>query len=259
MGNFEVSNVSRNRSNKMPLYLQIESLIRNRILTGQLKPGEKLPTEENLMMQFGVSRITIRSAMANLERDSLIRRNPAIGTFVSGNVSFIEKFVINNTLKNILEDARRYRVKVVEIKTSKVGDTRYPGYIRQFFNFADEDLICIFRRVRFLNGLPVCFLENYLPVEIGKKLTRAELSKSMMLEAVKKKTDCVVERGDMYISAVPAEPDIAKFLDLQIFEPLILRQIYYWFSDERPFEMVLYYMRSDHFMYKAEMVVKGAY
>ena len=178
--------------------------------------------------------------------------------FISS-INLTSDIQIKNTLENILEDARRYRVKVVQIKDIEVGGTRHPSYIRQFFNYADDELLCMIRRIRFLNGLPVCFLENYLPVEIGKKLTRTELSKSMMLEAVKEKTGCVVEKGEMYISAVPAEPDIAKFLDLQIFEPLILRQIYYWFPNEKPFEMVLYYMRSNYFMYKAEMVVKGAY
>ena len=48
-------------------------------MNGQLQPGDKLPTEEDLVKQFGVSQITIRNALSNLERDGLIVRNRHFG------------------------------------------------------------------------------------------------------------------------------------------------------------------------------------
>lgn len=77
---------SKNRKTSIPLYVRIESLVRNRILNGQLQPGDKLPTEEDLVKQFGVSQITIRNALSNLGGDGLIVRNRAKGTFVAENV-----------------------------------------------------------------------------------------------------------------------------------------------------------------------------
>ena len=259
MQDFSGLSVKKGSGKKIPLYLQVETLIRNRVLNWQMKAGEKLPTEENLMRQFGVSRITVRKALANLEREGLVVRNPAKGTFVAENIEHQEKFVINNTIKNILEDAARYKVKVTMIKNVKVGKTRNPWEIGAFLGLADDDEICVIKRVRYLRDEPVCYLENYLPVEIGEQLTRHELTRSMLLEAVKEKTGQVIDRGEMYISAVPAEPEEANHLGLQVFEPLILRQIYYWFPDKRPFEMVWYFMKPNHFRYKADMVVKDAY
>ena len=259
MNVFADLSVKREGAKKIPLYLQIETLIRNRVFTWQLKAGEKLPTEEAMMRQFRVSRITVRKALSNLELEGLVVRNPAKGTFVSSHIPRVEKFVITNTIKNILEDARRYRVKVALIKNIKVGETRNPPEIGKFLGLSDDDPVCVIKRIRFLKDEPVCYLENYLPVEIGKQLTRNELSRSMLLEAVKKKTGLAVDRGEMYISAVFAEPDEANYLGLQAFEPLILRQIYYWFPGNKPFEMVWYFMRPNHFRYKAGMVVKDAY
>lgn len=251
--------VKRDSTKKIPLYLQIETLIRSRVRDWQLKAGEKLPTEEDLMRQFCVSRITVRRALSNLESEGLLVRNPAKGTFVSDHIEHGQKFTIDNTLKNILEDARRYKVKVALIKNLRVGETRNPREIGEFLGISDDDLVCVIKRIRILKDEPVCYLENYLPVEVGKQLTRNELSRSMLLDAVKEKTGLVVDRGEMYVSAVPAEPAEANHLGLQAFEPLILRKIYYWFPENKPFEMVWYFMRPNHFLYKAEMVVKDAY
>ena len=259
MQDFAGLSVKKGSGKKIPLYHQVETLIRNRILNWQMKPGEKLHTEENLMRQFGVSRITVRKALANLEMEGLVARNPAKGTFVADNIEHQEKFVINNTIKNILVDAARYKVKVVMIKNVKIDKTRNPKEIGEFLGVADDDEICVIKRVRYLRDEPVCYLENYLPVEVGEQLTHRELSRSMLLEAVKEKTCQVIDRGEMYISAIPAEPGEASHLGLQVFEPLILRQIYYWFHDNRPFEMVWYFMKPNHFRYKANMVVKDAY
>ena len=57
---------------KIPFYFQIESLIRRRILTGQLRSGEQLPPERGLAGQFGFGHIIVRAAPANLEADILI-------------------------------------------------------------------------------------------------------------------------------------------------------------------------------------------
>jgi len=251
----------RKKDKKISLYVQVESLIRNRILTGQLGPGEKLPKEDDLVKHFGVSRITVRKAMSNLEWEGLIIRRPPKGTFVSENIPDIErkKFIIKNTIQNILEDAKRYKVKVVSINNVRVSETRGARDIRKLFNLNNDDEICVIQRLRYLDDVAVCFLENFLPIDIGRKLTKTELSQSMLLEAVKKKIGKVVDRGEMYIFATPAEPDIAELMGMQVFDPLILRQIFYWFPDNVPFEMVMYFMRPDYFKYKADMVVANAY
>ena len=54
------------------LYGQVEFTLRNKILSGQYEFGEKLPSENELVERFGVSKITVRHALARLEADRLI-------------------------------------------------------------------------------------------------------------------------------------------------------------------------------------------
>lgn len=69
------------------LYEQIVDRIENRILNGELEPGDKLPPEHELAKQFGVSRTAIREAMKALSQKGLIVVQPGRGTFVIDSTS----------------------------------------------------------------------------------------------------------------------------------------------------------------------------
>jgi GntR family transcriptional regulator len=220
-----------------------------------LEPGEKLPREEDLITQFGVSRITIRNALSNLERDGLIERTRAKGTFVAENLPINEKFIITNEVYNILRDADRYEVDTLGIETVKVAETRNPREIRTLFNLTNSDWVSVVQRVRLFKGNPMYFLENHMPPEIAKHLTVEELSHKPLLAILREKIGLSIGRGEMYIEAIPADPDLAEILGTQIYEPLILRQIYYWFHSGEPFEIVNSFMRPGFFRYKVDITV----
>jgi GntR family transcriptional regulator len=65
-----------------PAYLQIADDIRQRILDGDLQAGDKLPTESDLMAEYGVSRIVIRGATNVLKNEGLVTKQQGSGTFV---------------------------------------------------------------------------------------------------------------------------------------------------------------------------------
>lgn len=73
------------RRSGVPLYLQLETVMRRRIEKGALPEGSKVPSLHDLQAEFGVARITARQAMDRLERDGLISRHKGKGTFVTSN------------------------------------------------------------------------------------------------------------------------------------------------------------------------------
>ena len=64
------------------LYEQIVEQIKRRILSGELRDGDQLPTERELAEQFGVSRTAVREAMKALAQSGLVEVRPGRGTFV---------------------------------------------------------------------------------------------------------------------------------------------------------------------------------
>ena len=55
------------KTNSTPLYLQLKNKIKKEIRTGILKPGDKIPSETQMQKEYGMSRVTVRNAMAELE------------------------------------------------------------------------------------------------------------------------------------------------------------------------------------------------
>ncbi|KQX34347.1 GntR family transcriptional regulator [Devosia sp. Root436] len=78
-----MSGVDLNRSS-VSRYIQLATLFRQRIDSGQWKVGAQIPTVEELSSEYGVARATIRQSLDQLERDGLIERFRAKGTFVRG-------------------------------------------------------------------------------------------------------------------------------------------------------------------------------
>src|ERR1700759_473470 len=66
----------------VPLHRQLFLVLHDEILRGAMAPGDALPTEQALCDQFGVSRITVRRALADLAEQGYIERRQGVGSFV---------------------------------------------------------------------------------------------------------------------------------------------------------------------------------
>jgi GntR family transcriptional regulator len=71
------------RLSQVPLYIQVATMLRRRIEEGHWAAGEKISTIEELQVELGVARVTVRQAVDLLEKDGLVRRRQGKGTFVS--------------------------------------------------------------------------------------------------------------------------------------------------------------------------------
>ena len=71
------------RGDGIALHHRIATLLKDAIATGRYGPGERLPTEGELVALHGVSRVTVRRALLSLEQQGLIVRRVGAGTFVS--------------------------------------------------------------------------------------------------------------------------------------------------------------------------------
>jgi DNA-binding GntR family transcriptional regulator len=67
---------------EMPLHQQVQVILATRIATGELKIGDRLPSEESLSETLGISRSTLRLALSEFEQEGLIERTPRRGTYL---------------------------------------------------------------------------------------------------------------------------------------------------------------------------------
>ena len=75
------------RSSPIPIYYQLKTLIREQIESGVWRPGDRIPTEQELCRIYGISRAPVRQALKELVHEGLLIRRPGAGTFVRGRAS----------------------------------------------------------------------------------------------------------------------------------------------------------------------------
>lgn len=92
----------------LPIYIQIMNLIKKRIVTGELKEGEKLPSVRELSSKLKVNPNTIQRSYQELEREDLVFTQRGMGTFVSENKELLDNLkkdmashVVNNFIKEM--------------------------------------------------------------------------------------------------------------------------------------------------------------
>ena len=71
---------------RAPLYMQLQKVLRDAILSRILSPQAAIPPERDLAEEFGVSRLTVRKAVDGLVSEGLITRRRGAGTFVASRV-----------------------------------------------------------------------------------------------------------------------------------------------------------------------------
>ena len=236
-------------------YAVIESFLKGKILSGRLEPGQKLPTEQEMIAQFGVSRITIRLALSHLAQQRLIVKHPGKGTYVADAIPLNKQLIYTGNLSRIIEDGRRYETLTIRKRRMKVAETRDPGEIRSFYGIENDDEISRIERVRCLERVPICYLESYLPVQYGEKIDMHEISELLMPDILKRKWGIEFERGDLFIESIPTDPDIATYLHHTAFDSIMLCTLQYYIKRDKPILMVQSYILQDYFKYKVNIDV----
>src|SRR5262245_34431916 len=104
---------------KIPLYYQLENILREKIMSGVFAAGVRLPTEAELIRLYGVGRITVRQALAALAKDGLIERKRRRGTFVTERKTrrpqFEERIDLTGSLDEIISAEAGATFKVIEM------------------------------------------------------------------------------------------------------------------------------------------------
>ena len=155
----------------LPLYVQIRDRLRCQILDGTYQVHERLPSENEMMGVFHVSRITIRQALRDLHNEGLVFSSQGKGTFVSKpkavqNVQRLEGFGEAMAAQGYEASARVLGIQQLKAPKAVAAslDLR-PG----------EEAIEV-KRVRYLNRSPVCVENSYFPTDIGQRMFSLDLS-----------------------------------------------------------------------------------
>jgi GntR family transcriptional regulator len=233
---------------KIPLYVQLEQIIKSDITMGELSPGQKIPTEKEFADTYSVSIITARQAILNLVDQGLLIRKQGIGTFVTetpANVKNIMTLSIKGDLHEIIpEGLASQQVRVVDS-----GRIKTPLLVSKALNMDPAEEVYRIRRTRSDQGVVISYVKNYLAPAIGEKISEEDLLSYPMMYILRHKLGMPLKNGTQYIQAIAADYDIASALSANIASPILYMETTIFKADAKAVEFVQSFFRSDHFKY----------
>jgi len=233
-----------NRS--VPLYYQLANLLTDKIVSRELHTGDRLPTEVELVEQYGISRITVRQALRLLEEEGLIRREVGRGTFVTDYRPFTGALKVEGSLEDIISLGRN-PVKVIEVKTVKADadDAEKLGIP------IGSPLIRA-TRVRLLHDEPYSHIVNDLPAEIGRRFSKNDW-KGVVLKVIEEKLKLPLRDAEETVRASLADGQLARLLNTKIGAPLLAVERVVRSDHGQVVERVRIHYRSDIYAMKVHL------
>ena len=150
---------SIDRTIPTPLYYQLQQMIKRSIESGELKPGDSIPTEQDLVDQYGLSRATVRQAILQLVNEGYLRRQKSKGTFVTSppqrlrSLGILRSFSAELDRKGIPHSTRILDKQLITA-TERIGEKLQIGLAAPVYYV---------KRLRHVDGSPYLIDEHYIP------------------------------------------------------------------------------------------------
>jgi GntR family transcriptional regulator len=228
-----------------PLYARIKEVLRARILDGTYAPHAQMPSEHELCAMFEVSRITIRQALGDLQKEGLLFKIHGKGTFVSKpkafqNVTSLQGFAeaMSSMRYEIVNQLRSFRV----VKASR--------HVADRLNLAEGASVVEIHRVRLLNRAPVSLEITYVPEALEKRLANADLVTRDIFLILENDCGLALGHADVSIDAVLADDEIGEALKVEEGSPVLRIERLTHCADGTPIDYEHLYFRGDAFQYR---------
>ncbi|PXA79187.1 GntR family transcriptional regulator [Auritidibacter ignavus] len=159
-----------------PRYQHIADTLRDRVDSGELVPGDRLPSETALAAEFGVARITARQALDILRSEGLIesKRGRNGGTFIRADAPLIEMTRMDGYLPQLRERGHTVESQVLVAKEIAASET-----VARALDIEVGNAVYNIRRLRSIRDKPVILENSYFPKHRVPTLLNRDLSQSI--------------------------------------------------------------------------------
>jgi GntR family transcriptional regulator len=200
----------------VPTYRRIYDDLATRIRSGELPADSRIEGEQMLAERYGVARMTVRQAIAQLVDESLVVRQQGVGTFVTratGRRSL-------NRLTGFTEDlAESGRTAATSILAQEVIDP--PDGVGRALGLSDDARVVFLSRLRTTEQGPVSLLQSFLPSGAFPLLARVPLLGGSLYRTLQESFGVRLKHADQRVRACGAEGEVASLLDVAEGTPLL--------------------------------------
>lgn len=198
-----------------PRYVAIKQYVQSGISSGELKPGDRLPSEAELVQQFSVSRMTASRALRELQNDGIIIRLPGVGSFIAEPVPKSHIIQIRNIADEIRSRGHEYSALVVQNVSEKANRKTAP-----LLGVALDTRIFHSIIVHNEAGTPIQLEERFVLAAAAPEYGKMDFTQTTPNEYLTRVAP--LERVDHTVRAVMPDPRARELLQMKEGEPALL-------------------------------------
>ena len=202
------------------LYLQLADLLRGQIRNGQWSPGSRLPALDALAKQFGIAVVTVRQAVAMLEKEGLLRRHHGRGTFVGEDIKQRDIWLhMESRWNTLVEKWEGIEPKLVAVSKHVPCPPllQTEGTPASYYHYM--------RRVHSAEGLPYAVVDIYLAEQIYERSPK-RFNSERILQVLDSLPAVKVKHAREILTISTADVDTARLLSIPLNSPVgVVRRI----------------------------------
>ncbi|HEY9367094.1 GntR family transcriptional regulator [Streptomyces sp.] len=229
---------------KLPLWYQVSQSLRASILGRAPDASLRLPTEEQLAGHYGVSVLTMRQALKELEEEGLISRHRRRGTFIEPGARRSAPRRLLGSIDAIVAQQSGERTTVLGYGAAPV-----PGELAEYFPDVTE--VVAYRRLRRdgETGEPTNWAENAVRPDVAADLDPADLERWPMTKVLRDAVGVRISRITDTVEARLADPETAALLEVPLLSPILHYTGVTYDEDGRVVDVARIRYRGDRFSF----------
>jgi len=234
----------------VPLYIQLAKLIESTISNGIYLPGSKIPTEQELMQKYDISRVTVRQTMKHLEDKGLVERKQGLGTFVNKKV-YPQKFEdIAQFYPSLLKKGMISKMDMLEYEMISPN-----SLLQEKLKLSPQDEVLKFTRKYLINKNTIVLGQGFIPNHIANNWSKEEATQQNSLKLIQEKAGIILKNFEMKIKATVAKTYHAKVMKIKEGEPILQLTRLAYSIEEDAVEYVIISFPGDAYEIVTEVMV----
>lgn len=230
------------RASPVPYHFQLSELLEQEISENRWPRGMRLPSEAELCTHFGVSRSTVRQALARLEQEGLIGREKGRGSFIADTQ---RRFWLLQSAEGLFQDETERLGRSVTSRILRLERCALPGWALDALMLPKGAEGVTLERVRAIDGNVALYVVNYLPAWLADAVLSLKDPNESLYRRLKESLRIEVAGAHRTLEATRAGGSLGKLLELTPGAPVVAVHSVAWDRQHRPFDCYRAWLRTD--------------
>jgi len=226
----------------IPLYRQIQERLLDQIRSGALKPGESIPSAQEIAANLGVSQMTVRQAIKSLCELGVVYSRQGKGTFVSG-------IKLEKDFRQVLSFSEDMKARGTTPRSKMLAfEIQQPGaQVIQALRLRAGEKVVRLKRIRQANSVPMGIETSSLPLRACPDLLEKFDPRNSLYEFLSERYGIHMFVADEVAEAALANAEVARLLRIAEDSPVFFFTRISYLQDGQPIEYVQSTYRGDRY------------